>query len=72
VGPICETSDCFGSGRKLPELKQNDLIVLADTGAYGYSMGSNYNLRGRPAEILFKENGELKIVNKAQDYDDLL
>lgn len=72
VGPICETSDCFGSGRKLPALKNGDLIVLADTGAYGYSMGSNYNLRGRPAEILFKENGELKIVNKAQDYEELL
>lgn len=72
VGPICETSDCFGSGRKLPELKQNDLIVLADTGAYGYSMGSNYNLRGRPTEVLVKENGKLMIVNKAQSYEELL
>lgn len=72
VGPICETSDCFGSGRKLPVLKQDDLIVLADTGAYGYSMGSNYNLRGRPTEVLFKENGELKIINKKQTYKELL
>jgi len=72
VGPICETSDCFGSGRKLPILKQDDLIVLADTGAYGYSMGSNYNLRGRPTEVLFKDNGELKIINKKQNYEELL
>ncbi len=71
VGPICETSDCFGSGRKLPALKQDDLIILADTGAYGYSMGSSYNLRGRPAEVLFKDNGKTLIINKATSYEDL-
>ncbi len=72
VGPICETSDCFGSGRKLPIMKPDDLIVLADTGAYGYSMGSNYNLRGRPTEVLVQTNGKLTVVNKAQSYEDLL
>jgi diaminopimelate decarboxylase len=72
VGPICETSDCFGSDRKLPELKTGDLLVLQDTGAYGYSMGSNYNLRGRPLELLLKKNGKVKVINKAQAYEDLL
>jgi diaminopimelate decarboxylase len=72
VGPICETSDCFGSDRKLPALKGGDLLVLQDTGAYGYSMGSNYNLRGRPAEVLISKKNKLKLINKGQDYKDLL
>lgn len=72
VGPICETSDCFGSDRPLPALKSGDLVILEDTGAYGYSMGSNYNLRGRPLELLIQKNKKLKTVNKAQDYKELL
>jgi diaminopimelate decarboxylase len=52
VGPICETSDCFAQNRPLPKLKAGDILVIADTGAYGYSMGSEYNLRKRPKEIL--------------------
>lgn len=71
VGPICETSDCFGSDRPLPKMKANDLLVLEDTGAYGFSMGSNYNLRGRPLELLIKKD-KIKVVNEAQDYKDLL
>ncbi len=72
VGPICETTDCFGSDRPLPKLKSGDHLVLADTGAYGFSMGSNYNLRGRPLELMIKKNKELKVVNKPQSYDELL
>lgn len=71
VGPICETSDCFGSDRLLPDLKSGDLIILKDAGAYGYSMGSNYNLRGRPLELLIDKKNKIKIVNKAQDYKEL-
>lgn len=72
VGPICETTDCFGSNRLMPPLANGDLLVLLDTGAYGFSMGSNYNLRGRPLELLIGKNKKLKVVNKAQDYSDLL
>jgi diaminopimelate decarboxylase len=72
VGPICETSDCFGSNRLMPILNSGDYIILCDTGAYGYSMGSNYNLRGRPLELLIKKNDKLKVINKAQDYSVLL
>lgn len=71
VGPICETSDCFGSDRLLPLLKSGELLILQDTGAYGYSMGSNYNLRGRPLEILLDKKSKLKVINKAQDYSEL-
>lgn len=72
VGPICETSDCFGSNRFLPHMNSGDLLVLCDTGAYGFSMGSNYNLRGRPLELLIDKKKKLKVVNKAQSYEDLL
>lgn len=71
VGPICETSDCFGENRLLPPMKAGDLLILKDTGAYGFSMGSNYNLRGRPLELLIKKK-KIKIINKAQDYQELL
>ena len=71
VGPICETSDCFGSGRMLPPMKSGDLMILKDAGAYGYSMGSNYNLRGRPLELLLDKKQKLKVINKAQDYSEL-
>lgn len=72
VGPICETSDCFGSNRLMPKLVSGDLLVLCDTGAYGFSMGSNYNLRGRPFEILIDKKKKIRVINKAQSYSELL
>ncbi|MES2447655.1 MAG: diaminopimelate decarboxylase [Bacteroidota bacterium] len=45
VGPICESTDCFGKEVELPETFRNDLIAIRSTGAYGEVMASNYNLR---------------------------
>jgi len=45
VGPVCESSDCFGKAILLPETKRGDLIAIRGAGAYGESMASNYNLR---------------------------
>jgi len=45
VGPICESSDCFGKAVYLPETQRGDLIAIRSTGAYGETMSSNYNLR---------------------------
>lgn len=45
VGPICETSDCFGVKKRLPSLKSGDLVVIDNAGAYGHSMASTYNER---------------------------
>lgn len=45
VGPICESSDCFGKAVKLPETKRGDFIAIRSTGAYGEVMSSGYNLR---------------------------
>ncbi len=55
VGPICETADCFGTARELPELVENDFIVIADTGAYGHTMSSHYNMRSKPKEFFLKK-----------------
>ena len=46
VGPICESSDCFGKAVDLPETKRGDLIAIRSAGAYGEVMASKYNLRG--------------------------
>jgi len=51
VGPICETGDRFGSDRLLPSSRENDVILIANAGAYGQVMSSRYNLRETPPEI---------------------
>ena len=62
VGPICESGDVLGRRRKLPvDTAGNDVLLIADAGAYGATMASNYNLRGLPAESsidAFKPDGE--------------
>lgn len=55
VGPICESSDTLGYDRMMPTTRENDIILIATTGAYGYSMSSHYNLRQPAPELLFKE-----------------
>lgn len=45
VGPICESSDCFGEDIKLPCLNRGDMLAIRSTGAYGQTMASNYNMR---------------------------
>lgn len=52
VGPICETGDRLGSDRLLPPAQENDVLLIANAGAYGYAMSSRYNLREPAAEVL--------------------
>jgi diaminopimelate decarboxylase/aspartate kinase len=52
VGPICETGDRLGSDRLLPPCSENDVILIANTGAYGYVMRSNYNRRADAIELV--------------------
>lgn len=52
VGPICETSDCFGEGRKIPSMSAQDLLVIDNAGAYGHTMASRYNERETAKEYL--------------------
>ena len=52
VGPICETGDRLGTDRLLPPSREDDVILIANAGAYGYVMGSRYNLRGVAPEVI--------------------
>jgi diaminopimelate decarboxylase/aspartate kinase len=52
VGPICETGDTLGHGRRMPRAEEGDTLLIATAGAYGQAMASNYNLRGLGREIL--------------------
>ena len=52
VGPICETGDMLGHARRLPPCKENDVIAILNTGAYGRVMSSQYNRRPIPEEIV--------------------
>ena len=65
VGPICESTDKFGALKKFQKLRENDLIIICDVGAYGVSLSSNYNLRPKPAEILI-EKSKAKVISKRQ------
>ena len=49
VGPMCETGDILGIDRKMPHTEEGDVVLIANTGAYGSSMSSHYNLR-QPAK----------------------
>ena len=71
VGPICETTDKFLTLNKFQELKERDLIVICDVGAYGMSLSSNYNVRPKPIEILIK-GSKVQIIKKRQLLLDLI
>jgi len=70
VGPICESSDKFLSINKFQKLKEKDLMIICDVGAYGYSLSSNYNLRPKPAEILIK-GLKVSVAKKRQKLIDI-
>ena len=55
VGPICETGDVLGRGRRLPRATaEGDVLLVADAGAYGMAMANTYNLRALPAEDMIE------------------
>ncbi|MBR1777533.1 MAG: diaminopimelate decarboxylase [Alphaproteobacteria bacterium] len=71
VGPICESSDVFGKERALPIMQPDELVVLETTGAYGSSMGSNYNFRPFCAEILVNKN-RFAMIRQRQTFEEML
>jgi diaminopimelate decarboxylase len=52
VGPVCESSDVLAKNRLMPPLQEGDWVVIADAGAYGFSMSSTYNQRPLPKELV--------------------
>jgi diaminopimelate decarboxylase len=72
VGNICETGDVIAKDRNLPAIVEGDIIGILDAGAYGMVMGSNYNCRLQPAEVLIKSNGEDVLIRKRENFEDLI
>lgn len=70
VGYICET-DTFANNRRIPEIREGDILCFKNAGAYCFSMASNYNSRFRPAEVLIY-NGEAHLVRRRESFEDLI
>lgn len=70
VGNICET-DTFATDRELNEIREGDLLVFYNAGAYGFEMGSNYNSRFKPAQVLVS-NDKTWLIGKRDSFEDLL
>jgi diaminopimelate decarboxylase len=69
VGPICETGDFFARARKLPRVSEGDLLAILDVGAYGSVLGSNYNTRGRAAEVLV-DDAKARVIRRRESVRD--
>lgn len=70
VGNICET-DTFAWDRKIHEVKEGDILVFRNAGAYGFEMSSNFNSRLKPAEVLFIDK-KAHLIRKRDVFEDLL
>jgi diaminopimelate decarboxylase len=70
VGPVCETGDFLGKDRKL-NLKAGDLLAVKSSGAYGFTMSSNYNTRPRAAEVMV-QGDQAWLIRPRETYEDLM
>ncbi len=71
VGPICESSDCFAQGRRIPLMERGRNLAIFSAGAYGFSMAGNYNSQPRPAEVLV-DGESARIIRRRESFDDML
>ena len=71
VGPVCESSDKFSYEKKFPQIKEGDYVGIANVGAYGMSLSSNYNTRPAIAEIIVN-GSKYKIIRKRQSLENLV
>lgn len=71
VGPACENTDRFATGRLLPVTKVGDIAVVHEAGAHSIAMASNYNGRTRPQELLLCADGTVRRIRRAETEDDL-
>jgi len=70
VGNICET-DTFAWDRKINEVREGDILVFRNAGAYGFEMSSNFNSRLKPAEVMFIDE-KAHLIRKRDEFEDLL
>lgn len=71
VGPVCESTDRFASDRRMPVVREGDLLAVFSAGAYGFVMSSNYNSRPRAAEVMVMGDRHF-VVRKRETYEDLV
>lgn len=71
AGKCCESGDKLIEEAQLPEVKAGDILAVFCTGAYGYSMASNYNRITRPA-VVFVESGQHQLVIRRESFEDLV
>jgi len=71
AGPVCESGDLLARDRRLPKIREGDLLAVLNAGAYGFSMSSQYNSRPRCAEVLVKD-GEYALVRRRETFESLL
>jgi diaminopimelate decarboxylase len=71
AGKCCESGDVIIKNIELPKVDINDILAVLSTGAYNYSMASNYNRIPKPA-VVFVKNGEARLVVKRETYEDII
>ena len=71
AGKCCESGDMLIWDIELPEAESGDILAVSSTGAYNYSMSSNYNRNLKPA-VVFVSGGKAKVVVKRETYEDLI
>lgn len=70
VGPICETGDFLGKDRELA-IESGDYLAVMSAGAYGFAMASNYNTRGRAAEVVV-DGDQMHLVRARESFEDMI
>ena len=71
VGPVCESSDKFSNQKSFSQIKEGDYVALANVGAYGMSLSSNYNTRPTIAEIMVS-GSKHRVIRKRQSLENLV
>lgn len=69
VGNICESSDFFANSREVATIREGDILAIRDTGAYGMSMASEYNLRSLPCEVMVRPGGGAEVISERKTPD---
>ena len=69
VGPVCESGDFLGKDVALPQMEHNDVLIVHSAGAYGFTMSSNYNTRGRSAEVAILD-GKDYLIRERETFED--
>jgi diaminopimelate decarboxylase len=71
VGPICESGDFLAKDRPMTIPRPNELLAVMSSGAYGFTMSSNYNSRPRAAEVMV-EGSEFRVIRERETFEDLI